>query len=649
MPFLGGGGCGVLGSLEALPGRHCPSLRRPLSPRPVVRRTTGNSWPLLYILLPSVSSFPYRDCPSTSLSPSQQPTAAAFRCSLLLLLLLRGAAYVAHSSCIVRILYLLLFAISVSACRLLFQVWRGSELAHAAARPRHPAVPLRRAFVVLLLLMLLLVLLLLLRLLLLLLLLPHSMAAVIVAVKLAAAAAAAVAVVGEAQPPVPSSLLVVWLVLLMLLALAAVRLLTAGSLESWHYLQMFPHPTEIALRSSLQVLHLLYVANVRRQQQRLQLKHWRQQHLGTQGEIPTDVLGPTTAAEATETATPQDQEQQQQQQRIGEIDFSVFHNDGVNSSHQLLQHEFALWLRLRRGTTFNTFLPQQHLQQQQRAAGPHNRQGGQQEQSQHSSGSDDTSSATGTPESSGGEDGDAAATAAAQAAASAADGAATHAPAADAAAASAGVTTGGATAAAATAATAAIDAAPGQAVRSMSVDSLFSAGGEAEAGLRSLPASEAAAATAAAAAAAAAAEEEGMYRDGYGLGSTEDLFRSSLMRIVAATAEGGDAGGSQPSALPGYAGSPAAAMASSATVAASISQANIPFNHFNIPERTTDYPVFYLMAHPFVLDASSKADILRRQAAIDQQHQVCVYCITIPSNASLAAADWDTAWGMALL
>ncbi|OEH77949.1 e3 ubiquitin-protein [Cyclospora cayetanensis] len=138
---------------------------------------------------------------------------------------------------------------------------------------------------------------------------------------------------------------------------SSLRLLAAGPLEMWHYLEATAHPAEAALRSSLQLLHLLYVANVNRQQRRLQLQHWRQQRVPSGGEedlslVFSQVYRRGAPADATLEATiSSHQPSQQEEAALEEVELGLFHSDAINSSIPLLQHEFALWLRLRRGVT----------------------------------------------------------------------------------------------------------------------------------------------------------------------------------------------------------------------------------------------------------------------------------------------------------
>lgn len=394
----------------------------------------------------------------------------------------------------------------------------------------------------------------------------------------------------------------------------AVRMLSAGPLESWHYLQAAQHPAETALRSALQLLHLLYVANVNRHLRRLQLRHWKEQNLQLLdrsalvfNELPADAAA-AAAAGGTAAASEMLEQQQllKQQQEAREVDFTLFHNDAINSNSQLLQHEFALWLRLRRGIAPR--LLQQALQQRQQGPITQGRRRGQQQQDQNPPQRDAAPAAE--PSGSSG---------AASAAPTAAGGPAeTNAGAA---------TPRSSNAATAAAAGVAAEVAPrserasGSAVRSMSVDSLFSVEAEAMAALR--PPSDDA---------AAGGPAEGPGGDAVVVDTAEDSFSSNLLRTVAAAAAAeGFAPVPSPFALSEHStaaaalaagvASPVAAFSSPAAAAAA-SAANAPFSHFSIPERSMTNQAFSLLAHPFVLDASVKADILRRQAAIEQQYQV---------------------------
>ena len=158
-------------------------------------------------------------------------------------------------------------------------------------------------------------------------------------------------------------------------------MLSAGPLELWHYIQASQHPAETALRAALLLLHLLYAANVHRQQRRLQMSKKLQQLDNFQPSrrtpyFPAGATGAATAGhetgagaqEALQQVQQQQQTHQEEKEELSEVDFSLFHNDAINSSHQMLQHEFALWLRLRRGAAapaVSSFLLQQALQQQQ--------------------------------------------------------------------------------------------------------------------------------------------------------------------------------------------------------------------------------------------------------------------------------------------
>ncbi|CDJ67695.1 E3 ubiquitin-protein ligase, putative [Eimeria necatrix] len=396
--------------------------------------------------------------------------------------------------------------------------------------------------------------------------------------------------------------------------LITVRMLSAGPLESWHYLQAAQHPAETALRSALQLLHLLYVANVNRHLRRLQLRHWKEQNLQLLdrsalvfNELPADAAA-AAAAGGTAAASEMLEQQQllKQQQEAREVDFTLFHNDAINSNSQLLQHEFALWLRLRRGIAPR--LLQQALQQRQQGPITQGRRRGQQQQDQNAPQRDAAPAAE--PSGSSG---------AASAAPTAAGGppAETNAGAA---------TPRSSNAATAAAAGVAAEVAPrserawGSAVRSMSVDSLFSVEAEAMAALR--PPSDDA---------AAGGPAEGPGGDAVVVDTAEDSFSSNLLRTVAAAAAAeGFAPVPSPFALSEHStaaaalaagvASPVAAFSSPAAAAAA-SAANAPFSHFSIPERSMTNQAFSLLAHPFVLDASVKADILRRQAAIEQQYQ----------------------------
>ncbi|KAL8271527.1 hypothetical protein Esti_004562 [Eimeria stiedai] len=379
---------------------------------------------------------------------------------------------------------------------------------------------------------------------------------------------------------------------------AAVRLLTAAPLFSWRSPRATSPFSEAALRSALELLHLLYTANVRRQQQRLLLKNWRLQDVPAAAEdlFEGDDVSPAAA-----------QQQQQTQQQLREIEFEAFHNDAVNSSQQLLQLEFALWIRVRHAGPLSSSAQQDLLRRRGMPAiqpivtehFPLQQHDQQQQQQQQQLEASEASTTGNAQQGDGGEVGSAGASSAA--AAAAAEGRE-------------------------------LQNARGSGERSVSADSLLSVRAETDAALQGLS-DEGAEVVFLPEGGQAETEEE--------RGSSSRLFSSSslqshLMRVLETVREPRDAvsaaasGAADPStaagaaaaaALPDFSGT-AERPASTAAAAAALA-ANMPFNHSAVPGAggRGDRSLFTLLAHPFVLDASSKAEILRREAAVEQQMQ----------------------------
>ncbi|KAL8443043.1 hypothetical protein Emag_006149 [Eimeria magna] len=380
---------------------------------------------------------------------------------------------------------------------------------------------------------------------------------------------------------------------------AAVRLLTAAPLGSWRSPRATSPFSEAALRSALELLHLLYTANVRRQQQRLLLKNWRHQDVAISAEEAFE-------GDDISFAAAQQQKQQKQQQR--EIEFEAFHNDAINSSQELLQFEFALWIRVRRAGPLNSSAEQDILRRRGMPAiqpvvtehfPPQQRDQQQQELEANES------PAAGDAQQAGGGEGR---PAGARQAADAAEGRARD-----------------------------IQDQRGSGERSVSADSLFSPQAEADAALQGLSDSDEGAEVVFLPEAGQAESAEERASSGLLFGS--DSLQSHLMRVLETVREPRDAGSAAASAdpsttvrqtaaaaaaaLPDFSGGSGAERPASTAAAAAALAANMPFNHSAVPgaggrgHRT----LFTLLAHPFVLDASSKAEILRREAAVEQQMQ----------------------------
>ncbi|KAL8424432.1 hypothetical protein Efla_001034 [Eimeria flavescens] len=436
----------------------------------------------------------------------------------------------------------------------------------------------------------------------------------------------------------------------------AVRLLTASPSDSSRSPQAAsPFFAEASLRSAVLLLHLLYVANVRRQQQRLLLSHWRLQDLPSAGEYAFGV--PTAAALQPD----QQQQQQAEQQQLREIEYEAFQNDAINSNQQLLHSEFSMWLQLRRMPPFNRLGPhslsrrsmrhiiqpvitlhsprelqQQELQLEQQ----------QQQQRQMQ--------ATGAP----------AAEDAQQAGEGEARPAVSGSPPAAAAASAEAAREGGEAAAAA-----AEEAGGGggserhqglqaASARSMSVNSLLSPAAAADA-VSSFDAEDAADIVIIP---EGGNPETGQLSSSSSSGSGggglfgSNSLQNQLMRIFAAVREGrevsrvppagpptdvlpeapADAAGAASAAASGTGDSrpvppeeapapdaaPLRMPSSRAAVAAAAAAANKPFNHYAVPRRGEGEEfLFTLLSHPFVFDAAAKADILRREASIEQELQ----------------------------
>ncbi|KAL8436633.1 hypothetical protein ACSSS7_001563 [Eimeria intestinalis] len=398
---------------------------------------------------------------------------------------------------------------------------------------------------------------------------------------------------------------------------AAVRLLTAPPLESWRSPRATSPFSEAALRSALELLHLLYTANVRRQQQRLLLKNWRRQDV------------PTVAEDAFEgdDLCPGASEQQQQQQKLQklqqrEIEFEAFHNDAINSSQQLLQFEFAMWIRVRRSGFLNRSAQQgilrrrgmpsiqpivtEHFPRPQQDQPPqHDQQPQQHQQQQQQLGAEESPTAGGARQADGGEGGFTGSIPAGDTPATEGRGTQNE---------------------------------GGSGARPVSANSLFSARAEADAALEGLSDSDEGAEV-------IFIPEPGQTETAEEIGSSSQLYgsdslQSHLMRVLETVREPRDPGtpaglgapdrssasaarAAAAAALPNFpAGSSPELPASTAAAAAALA-ANMPFNHSAVPgaggrgHRT----FFTVVAHPFVLDASSKAEILRREAAVEQQMQ----------------------------
>lgn len=403
---------------------------------------------------------------------------------------------------------------------------------------------------------------------------------------------------------------------------AAVRLLAAGPLDTWHYLQRIPQPPEIALRSSVQLLHLLYVANIKRQQRRLQLRHWQLQPLRTEDAIAEFIASGMDA----NTAEEEEVQLERQRQQIGEVDFALFQNDAINSNLQLLNHEFALWLRLQRGPEVDSIL--QQLQQRIAALLRINterprRSIRHQHQRQHrAAGSETSAPATRSSPPLRYDDG----------ASAAAPASAAHAASVIAAAAARATTTRRSARQRVEGPSARDNSFPGS-VRRISGRPLFRAGLATNAPPQPLldlnlsPAVDVAAERTA----ESLEREAALYADGNGVGLPGYLLRSSILRLSLASAGGAGAvlrleivGETNPqAALPNISSEEAADAAIVAAAEAAAHLASMSrFEHNLIPLRGCDIPMFSLMAHPFLLTGVSKVNMFRRQLALEQQQQV---------------------------
>lgn len=467
-------------------------------------------------------------------------------------------------------------------------------------------------------------------------------------------------------------------------ACAAVRVLSAGPLENWHYLQAPQHPAETALRAALLLLHILYVANVHRQQRRLQTCDG-DPHLDAPTLLRSAIHSPAAPEEAVvaggaagalaeaapevnarsgervaSQTTVEYQQHHQGQEDLSEIDFNFFHNDAINSSHQLLQHEFALWLRLRRGAAapaVSSLLLQQALQQQQqRERRDRSRQHSILTIAPHSAfvaHSMETSAATAATQERAATAPGPAGNGCSQVAAPATrngseipstNGVLSAAPLAPPQESTEGADEGGP-----------VTAEDTMVLRSVSVHSLFSAEDDSGSGLLSpgLLTADSEAPVAAGAGPSAPAITQAVAESGFaaeigafvsegmatGFNTPNDRSSNHLMlgRSVRTSAESGAvasnmigflplplgvwSSASAAAALAAGAASPAAVLSSPAAAAAAAA-ANRPFNHFAVPQANLHTHEFSLLAHPFVLDASAKAEIIRMQATLEQQHQV---------------------------
>ncbi|CDJ46027.1 E3 ubiquitin-protein ligase, putative [Eimeria brunetti] len=471
-----------------------------------------------------------------------------------------------------------------------------------------------------------------------------------------------------------------------------VRLLSAGRLEIWHYLTAPQHPAEDALRAGLLLLHILYVANSYRGLRRQLL--WdgpmasdsscpssiTPKVLPALAEIPEAVAAIAVAAaklDGQEAPQPQ-----QLQQELREINLALFQNETINSSQALLQHEFALWLRLRRGAAAQT-VSALLLQQPFTPPPPRrlrNRNGGQNSQPAMPALTEAAapSNSTAGTAAAAVETAAAAAETAAEAAAPAASAAlpeagpapatngccnASEMPSADgvlpvataegpeAAAAApqepAPVASPAATAGEANAAENATAAHP------VSPGSVPSAEDGTEAARPALPedpenpgvAAAAGGGGAAAAGSSTGEAPEAATRDAAAERGTSALRNMSVdyepidydeagvvdEEVSAAATAAANRLGLLPLPLGvwGFPGSPTrlagatspGAILSNPSATAAGQVANAPFNHFAVPAATLQTHMFAILAHPFVLTEQAKAEVVRMQAILQQQHQ----------------------------